>query len=97
MRGYLKFFFWNPATLTKIYFSSIVISRANIILEETAAHPPSWWFRYVDDAHTKQKVQHVQEFIDHLNSIDNGIKFTNELEENNVPWPLARARWKPKG
>ena len=50
----------------------------------TAAHLPNWWFRYVDDAHTKQKVQYAQEFTDHLNSIYNEIKCTNELEENNA-------------
>lgn len=34
--------------------------------------------------HMKQKVQFVQEFTDHLNSIDNDINPTNELEENNA-------------
>jgi hypothetical protein len=49
----------------------------------TAVYPPNWWYRYVDDTHTKQKKQHVQEFTDHLNSIDPDIKFTCEEEENN--------------
>jgi hypothetical protein len=48
----------------------------------TAPHPPGWWFRYVDDTHTKQKVEHVEEFTEHINSIDPDIKFTMEKEEN---------------
>ncbi|XP_052221647.1 uncharacterized protein LOC127838114 [Dreissena polymorpha] len=47
-----------------------------------APHPPGWWFRYVDDTHTKQKVEHVEEFIEHINSIDPDIKFTMEKEDN---------------
>ena len=49
---------------------------------ETAPHSPMWWFRYVDDTHTKLKKQHAQEFTDHLNSLDPDIKFTTEGEED---------------
>ena len=56
------------------YFEKIAIS--------TAPHPPGWWFRYVDDTHTKQKSNHVKEFTDHINSIDPDIKFTIEKEED---------------
>ncbi|XP_070532995.1 uncharacterized protein [Ptychodera flava] len=48
----------------------------------TAPHPPLWWFRYVDDTHTKLKKCHAQEFTDHLNTLDPDIKFTTEGEEN---------------
>ncbi|CAH1253587.1 CAD [Branchiostoma lanceolatum] len=48
----------------------------------TAPHPPLWWFRYVDDTHTKLKKAHAQEFIDHLNSLDPDIKFTSEKEQD---------------
>ena len=48
----------------------------------TAPNPPGWWFRYVDDTHTKQKKAYVEEFTDHINSIDPDIKFTIEKEEN---------------
>ena len=56
------------------HFESIALS--------TAPHPPGWWYRYVDDTHTKQKVAHVQEFTEHLNKLDPDIKFTMEKEEN---------------
>ncbi|KAH3862641.1 hypothetical protein DPMN_025611 [Dreissena polymorpha] len=46
----------------------------------TAPHPPGWWFRYIDDTHTKQKVEHVEEFTEHINSID----------------PTSSSRWKKK-
>ena len=48
----------------------------------TAPYPPGCWFRYVDDTHTKQKKAYVEEFTDHINSIDPDIKFTIGKEEN---------------
>ena len=47
----------------------------------TAPHPPHWWYRYVDDTHTKLDRVHAQEFTDHLNTLDPDIKFTTEGEE----------------
>ena len=49
---------------------------------ETAPHPTHWWYRYVDDTHTKQDSEYAQEFPDHLNTLDPDIKFTTEGEEN---------------
>ena len=46
----------------------------------TAANPPTWWRRYVDDTHTKLKKAHSQQFTDHLNNIDDDIKWTTEPE-----------------
>ncbi|XP_033117319.1 uncharacterized protein LOC117117198 [Anneissia japonica] len=58
----------------------------NLYMEDmeqlTALHPPIWWYRYVDDTHTKLKKAHAQEFTDHLNSLDPDIKFTTEGEVN---------------
>ena len=49
----------------------------------TAANPPRWWYRYVDDSHACLQKKYVQEFHDHLNSINPHIQFTKEVEENN--------------
>ena len=51
----------------------------------TAKHPPKWWFRYVDDTHTNLKKEHSANFIDHLNSIDDDIQWTNEAEVDHRP------------
>ena len=48
----------------------------------TATHPPRWWFRYVDDSHSCLKTTLVNEFHDHLNSINPHLQFTIELEDN---------------
>ena len=45
---------------------------------ESAAHPPRWWKRYIDDTHTVFVKTNAQEFTDHLNSIDGDIKKTTE-------------------
>ena len=48
----------------------------------TAPHPPLWWYRYVDDTHSKLKRAYSQEFTDHLNNLDPDIKFTTEGEQD---------------
>ena len=47
----------------------------------TSQYSPEWWRRYVDDTHTVLKKAHSQQFTDHLNSIDDDIKWTTEGEE----------------
>jgi hypothetical protein len=47
----------------------------------TAEHPPYWWYRYVDDTHTKLDKTHASSFTDHLNTLDEDIKFTTEGED----------------
>ena len=48
---------------------------------------PSHWFRYVDDTWVKIKTHEVIPFTDHINSVDNNIKFTREdTKENRLPF-----------
>ena len=61
---------------------------ADLVMDEieetaiaTAPHPPKWWFRYVDDSHTCLRKHQVDEFHQHLNSINHHIQFTLELED----------------
>ena len=50
-------------------------------------NPPSEWLRYVDDTFVKIHEYFVNEFTEHLNSIDENIKFTTELEtEGKLPF-----------
>ena len=63
---------------------------ADLVMEEieetaivTASHPPKWWFRYVDDSHACLRKDLVDEFYQHLNSINTNIQFTLELEDTN--------------
>ncbi|XP_078353280.1 uncharacterized protein LOC144638052 [Oculina patagonica] len=51
--------------------SPVSATIANLVME------------YVDDSHVCLKKDHVQEFHDHLNSIDPNIQFTKEIEEDN--------------
>ena len=69
--------------------SPISATIADIVMEHveetaisTAPHPPRWWFRYVDDSHSCLKKTQVNEFHNHLNSINPYLQFTIELEEN---------------
>lgn len=64
---------------------------ANIFMEyfeqealRTARLKPKLWFRYVDDTFSvwPHGIEKLPDFIEHLNSITPGIKFTYEIEEN---------------
>jgi len=44
---------------------------------------PLFWKRYVDDILTALPSSQIQEFLDHLNSCNENIQFTYEIEENN--------------
>ena len=44
----------------------------------TAPHPPCLWKRFVDDTFVVIKLKHKEEFLQHINSIDEGIQFTAE-------------------
>ena len=53
----------------------------------TAPNPPSKWLRYVDDTFVKIHEYFVKEFTEQLNSIDENMKFTTELEmEGKLPF-----------
>ena len=41
----------------------------------TAPHRPQWWSQYVDDTHMLLMKIHSREFTDHLNAMDDDIKW----------------------
>ena len=44
----------------------------------TSPNPPLMWKRFVDDTFVVMKKAHKEEFMTHLNSVDNSIQFTTE-------------------
>ncbi|XP_061603008.1 uncharacterized protein LOC133464838 [Cololabis saira] len=56
-------------------------------LETYSGARPTHWFRYVDDTWVKMKTNEIGPFTDHINSVDNYIKFTKEeMRENQLPF-----------
>ena len=54
----------------------------------TLSHPPLMWKRYVDDTFVVIKAAHKQNFLDHINSVDHHIQFTNEdpIPDGSMPF-----------
>ncbi|XP_035659430.1 uncharacterized protein LOC118404460 [Branchiostoma floridae] len=46
--------------------------------------PPANWFRYVDDTFSRLKKTNADKFFQHINQIDDNIKFTQEMSQNNT-------------
>ena len=68
---------------------------ANMFMEEfeikaisTATPPPRVWYKYVDDIFVIKKVEYMQQFLHHLNSIDPHIQFTAEDPNTNGSLPF---------
>ena len=68
---------------------------ANLYMEDleakaiqTAPHPPVFWKRFVDDTFVIIKASHKQEFLDHINSIDQHIQFTSEESKEDGSMPF---------
>ena len=68
---------------------------ANIYMESfedralsSAVNPPRWWKRYVDDTFVILKKEHREEFLLHINSVDQSIQFTTEeaREDGSMPF-----------
>ena len=74
----------SPVSAT---IANLVMEYIHVHVEEsaiaTATHPPGWWYRYMGDNHACLKKDYIQEFHDHLNSVNPNIQFTKELEKDN--------------
>ena len=86
-------FIYNNYNL--LFFSPVSPIVANIFMEAfearalaTAVHPPKLWRRYVDDTCVIQDQSHKEEFLKHINSVDNAIQFTTEeaKEDGSIPF-----------
>ena len=74
--------------------SPVSVTVANLVMEDveqralnTCASPPAFWKGYVDDIFTVLPRGQIQQFHDHLNSIEPTIKFTIEMEqEGSLPF-----------
>ncbi len=51
-----------------------------------AEYPIEWWKRYVDDTCTKLKKAHAQSLTDYLNTINEDIQWTTDIEETHPEW-----------
>ena len=61
---------------------------ANLYMEDletkaiqSAQNPPSFWRRFVDVTLTIMKSSQVENFLNHLNSIDHHIQFTKNQDQ----------------
>ena len=67
--------------------SPVSVVAAELVMEDvesralsTYPHPPKFWKRYVDDTCCALDAQHVDDFHQHINTIEDTIQFTVERE-----------------
>ena len=83
--------------------SSLSPIVANIFMEkyeiealESSPHPSSLWKRFVDDTFVILETQHKEEFFNHINSMDENIKFTPETTKADGSMPFLDTLVTPK-
>ena len=62
----------------------------------TASNPPRHWFWFVDDTFVIQQKAHKQLFLEHINNIDQPIKFTVEGNQEYGAIPFLDTLVKPE-
>ena len=77
-----------PAQWANLHMGEVESKDLNSIKVTT----PSQWFKYGDNTWLKIKIQEVQAFTEHLNSVDSNIKFTREDVKGTgcLSWTLTR-------
>ena len=68
--------------------ATMFVEEFEITVINSATHPPRLWLRYVDDTFVIQKAEHSSHFLQHINSIDPHIQFTQETPdtEGSIPF-----------
>ena len=68
---------------------------ANLYMEDletkaiqSAQNPPSFWRRFIDDTFTIMKSSQIDNFLQHLNSLDQHIQFTKEEARSDGSMPF---------
>ena len=76
---------------------------ANLYMEDletkaiqSAQNPPSFWRRFVDDTLTIMKSLQIDNFLQHLNSLDQNIQFTKEEARADGPMPFLDVLFIPR-
>ena len=69
---------------TSGFAAEIFMERLETRALNTFIDPPKIWKRYVDDTFSKLKKIRVEAFLAHLNSMHPRIKFTTEIQENDM-------------
>ena len=66
--------------VANVYIEKVEKKALNTFQGKTPTH----WFRYVNDTWVKIKIQKVQSFTDHINTVDPNINFTREDTKDNL-------------
>ena len=73
---------------TRPIVANLFIEEFEIKIIKLAHHPPRLWLRYLDDTIVMQKAEHSNHILQHINSIDPNIWFTEEMadQQGSIPF-----------